>query len=382
MALTYQEFRRYLGVLALLSLLVPSSPARAVLVEGLYQATVTVTGEAEEQLQAGYRSGLEEVLVRVSGDRSVLNREGIEAHLENARALLQSWQFEPPGAGDNQLQMAFAPQAVNRVLADTGAPVWGVNRPRTLAWIAVQDGGDRGLLVETGESSDQGWSALIRDHARQRGLPLVLPPAERAGDRTLLSEVWGQFMGQVARASSGIEHDLLAVVRIARRNGGWQASWLYQGRGLEQSRSVAAETPEALAQAMVDAWTTELASRFGVTGSAINTGPYVRLVLEGVTTPVAYAASKQALAQLNPVTAVGAISVSGDRLVFRVEHSGQVAQLQQNIALDERFRPLGNDNAAPTGQSEGPQDGTDNGVTTLVYRWQPSVIAPAGSGDQ
>ena len=35
------------------------------------------------------------------------------------------------------------------------------------------------LLVETGASSDQGWSALIRDHARQRGLPLVLPPAER-----------------------------------------------------------------------------------------------------------------------------------------------------------------------------------------------------------
>ncbi|MFC4258755.1 DUF2066 domain-containing protein [Marinobacter lacisalsi] len=371
-------------LMALAWSLTVSVDAQAVVVDDLYQASVPVSGQDEAQLAEGYQAGLERVLVRVSGDRDVVSREGVGAHLENAQALLASSQVEPGRVGDDRLRMTFSPGAVNQVLADAGAPVWGANRPLTLAWIAVQDGGDRGLLVETGESSEQGWSALVRNHARDRGLPLVLPPADRAADRTLLSDVWGQFMYQVSRASSGIDHDLLAVVRVSRRNGSWQANWLYKGRGIEQSRSVSADSPEALAGALVDAWTEELASRYAVTGGAINTGPYVRLVVEGVRSPSDYAAVKRALSQLNPVKSVGAMSVSRERLVFRVEHSGEVAQLRQNISLDDRFRMLSGD---PSDTAGGQQNGAGEGsfetvAQTLVYRWQESVIAPSGANGQ
>ena len=384
MAVAYKKNRLFPGLVlcsALLWMSVLTSPARAVVVGDLYQASVPATGQDEARLNEAYRAGLEKVLVRVSGDRDVIRRDGMAAQLDNAPSLVASWQIEPAGNGEDQLQMSFSPQGVNRVLADTGARVWGSNRPLTLAWIAVQDGGDRGLLVETGESSEQGWSALIRDHARDRGLPLVLPPADRAADRTLLSEVWGQFMGQVSRASSGIEHDLLAVVRVSRRNGGWQASWQFQGRGIEQSQSMTADSPEALAGAMVDAWASELAGRYAVSGGAIQTGPYVELVVEGVESASDYAAIKRALAQLNPVESVGAVSVSPQRIVFRVEHTGEVAQLRQNIALDERFTALADSSQGHAGQ---PQDSSGAGTAaqTLTYRWQQQVIAPSGAGDQ
>lgn len=379
MAVVQQEHRHFRGMVVLLALfwlLVSASTASGVTVDGLYRATVPVAGEQDEQIEAGYRAGLEQVLIRVSGDRDVMGREGMTAKLENIESLLASWQVEEGAAGEERLQMAFSPGAVNGLLADVGSRVWGANRPLTLAWIAVQDGGDRGLLVETGESSEQGWSALIQAQAEQRGLPLVLPSADRTADRRLLSDVWGQFMGQVARASSGIEHDLLAVVRISQRNGSWQASWLYQGRGIEQSQSVAADTQEALAGAMIDAWASELASRFAVSGGRIETGPYVRLVVEGVSSPADYAAIKQSLVRLNPVESVGAISVSPGRIVFRVEHAGEVAQLQQNIALDDRFRPLTGGSEAASEESSG------NTAPMLFYRWQGTAVAPSGAGDR
>lgn len=381
MTVAHQSNHQLKGTVVLITLLwlLVSAPfARGAVVEGLYQAEVPVAGEEDVQLREGYRAGLEQVLVRVSGDRSVMDLEPVASQMEDIEPLIESWQVEPGPAGEDQLQMVFSAQGVNRLLADAGGRVWGANRPKTLAWIAVQDGGDRGLLVETGDRSGQGWSALILDNAEQRGLPLVLPSADRASDRSLLSEVWGQFMGQIARASSGIEHDLLAVVRVRHRDGRWQASWLYQGRGIEQSRSVSASSPEALATAMVDAWAGELASRFAVSGDRIETGPYVNLVVEGIGSPSDYAAIKQALSRLNPVESVGATRVSRDRIVFRVVHAGGVAQLRQNIALDERFRAL-------TGDDEGPGNGDGFGGvgagTTgqmLFYRWQDRVVAPAG----
>jgi hypothetical protein len=368
--------RGIVTVIALLCSLVLSSPAGAVAVENLYKATVPVSGQGEAQLAEAYQAGLERVLVRVSGDRDVTRREGMETQLENAESLLASSQVGPGDNGDERLQLTFSARAVNRILAETGAAVWGMNRPLILAWIAVQDGGDRGLLVETGESSEQGWSALIRDRARDRGLPLALPPADRASDRTLLSEVWGQFMGQISRASSGMDHDLLAVVRIMRRDGGWQASWQYQGGGIEPSSgSVSADSQSALASALVDALTAELASRYAVTGGAINTGPYLRLAVEGVRSPSDYAAVKRALSQLNPVESVGAMTVSPDRIVFRMVHTGELAQLQQNIALDDRFRALASDDRDTSAQES-------DSSPILRYRWQSAAVAPAGAADQ
>lgn len=367
----------------MLLFLLPPAPAHGVVVSDLYQVTVSVSGESDEALSEGYRRGLEQVLVRVSGDPDVAGRGDLGQTLEDAKSLVDTWQVERGDDGDDQLRMQFSRQGVNQALADADAPVWGASRPLTLAWVAVQDGGDRGLLVETGDASGQDLSAELRRAARKRGLPLALPPADRATDRRLLSEVWGQFMGQVSRASSGLDHDLLAVVRVTRRNGGWQASWVYEGAGIEQSRSVSADTEEALARKVTDAWAEELASRYAVTGGDVQTGPRVRLVVEGVDSPATYAGAKRALSQLNPVASVGAVEVSGDRIVFLVEYRGEVEQLQQNLALDERFRVVEGQPRQTRDADDDPQENRFETIEqTLYYRWQEQVIRPSGDDDR
>ena len=87
--------RGVVTVIALLCSLVLSFPAGAVVVENLYKATVPVSGQDEAQLAEAYQAGLERVLVRVSGDRDVTRREGMETHLEDAESLLASSQSGP-----------------------------------------------------------------------------------------------------------------------------------------------------------------------------------------------------------------------------------------------------------------------------------------------
>ena len=367
-----------LALIALLLSLLPLTCTHAVVVDDLYRATVPVAGESDGQLADGYRESLSRVLVKVSGDRQVLENDGLASALDDASSLVDGRQLEAGADGPDKLTVQFSPSAVNQLLAEAGLRVWGMNRPLTLAWVAVQDGGDRGLLVETGETSEQGLSALLMHEADRRGIPLALPPADRASNRLLLSEVWGQFMGQLSRASSGLEHDLLAVVRISHRNGNWEASWRYEGAGIEQSRSVTADNPETLIAEVIDHWASDLAARYGVSGGAIETGPRVRLRVDGVDSPGVYAAAKRALKQLNPVKSVGAVEVASDHIVFEVEYNGELSQLRQNIALEQRFRA-----------EDGPENSGENGATeefrnvrqTLYYRWQQQVVVPPSGAE-
>ncbi len=190
-------------LLAAVCWVLSAGPASAVSVSGLYTADVPVAGTSADALKAGYAEGLRQVMVRVSGTREVLELEGIDEVLADAESMLLSYQVNRT-AGQSRLQMSFGAVGVNRALASVQAPVWGANRPLTLAWIAVEDRGDRQLLTRAADSapgSNEGlWAQHLLSAAADRGLPIAFPPETYAGDRALLSDLWGQFVGRIEQA--------------------------------------------------------------------------------------------------------------------------------------------------------------------------------------
>lgn len=405
-----------------------SVPASAVTVSGLYSVDVPVSGTSSGELRRGYAEGLGQVLVRVSGTREVLALEGVESILEQAESLLLSYQVIRE-AGQARLQMSFGAVGVNRALASVQAPVWGANRPLTLSWVAVEERGDRELL--TRQSADNQWAQLLLAEAATRGLPVAFPPDDFAGDRTLLSDLWGQFVGRIQQASGTLPHDALALVRISRAGDQWRAGWVFEGMGMNDGeQSLSAATPELLATAVIDRWTERFASRYAVTAGEAGESPKVDIVLEGVVSLADYGQVTSALQSLTPVVSVGASRVRGERLTAEVVFSGELDQLQEYLALDPRFvaieapeEPLAenripsadggaaepgvaDNSTAPedgSGAADAPgQEGSAEGQTpfsyqpmmaadetdteqafeslyeVLYYRWQP---APGASGD-
>ncbi|MDX1557691.1 MAG: DUF2066 domain-containing protein [Marinobacter sp.] len=332
-----------------------SAPASAVTVSGLYSAKVPVEGSSPGQLAQGYADGLSQVLVRVSGTRDVLAMEGVETLLSDAESLLLSYQVARDESGQSVLSMSFGAVGVNRALASINAPVWGANRPLTLAWIAAEDRGSRTLVTRSDAGAAQenaaNWRAAFDEAARKRGLPVALPPADFAADRELLSDIWGQFIGRVKTASEDLDHDVLALVRVSRAGGQWRAGWVFDGMAMNAGEeSVTAQTPEALAEAMINRWAELYASRYAVAASEVGDSPQVDIVLRGVTSLEDYARANKVLEGLTPVVSVGAHRVRDDQLTLRVAFSGELDQLREYIALDPRFVPMESD--VPTEPSD------------------------------
>ncbi|MDK9559723.1 DUF2066 domain-containing protein [Marinobacter sp. M216] len=331
-------------------------PASAVTVSGLYSVEVPVTGSSPDELAVGYADGLARVFVRVSGTRDVLDQEGVEALLADAESLLLSYQYLRGENGDNRLRMAFGAVGVNRALASINAPVWGANRPLTLAWVAVEDRGARTLITESPDSGASGgqqtsstWQRAFDQAALDRGLPVALPPAKYSGDRELLSDLWGQFVNRLRGVSGDIEHDVMALVRVNRTGGQWRAGWVFDGMSMDGGEeSVTAPTPEALAQTVVNRWAERYANRYAVAAGEVGESPQVDIVLRGVSSIEDYGKINKVLEGLTPVVSVGATRVKGDQLTLRVAFSGELDQLKEYIALDPRF-------VAMEGEPSGPE---------------------------
>ncbi len=348
---------RRIGLFLIVGVL--AAPAGAVTVSGLYTAEVAVDGSGQEALRDGYARGMQQVLLRVSGSRDVLDQDDVRALLENAENYLQSYQFlgATESEGTDRLRMSFGAVGINRALAEADAPVWGSNRPLTLALVAVQAGGGRNLVVDQDTSGV--WMTALREAAARRGLPLALPPEDYRNDSDLLSDIWGQFDQRLEQAASAISHDLLATVRVRQQGGSWQAAWSLNGRGLSESGSSAeAATPELLADQVVGRWADMLAARYAVAAGDVGELPQVEMVIRGVSSLEDYARINRILEDLTPVQRVGASRVAGDRLELKVAFSGELDQLREYVALDPRFVAVeGQQETTPDGSSEtGSQD--------------------------
>jgi len=326
--------------LAVLSFI--AMPVAAVTVPGLYSVEVPVESSRPKDLAKGYSDGLSRVFVRVSGTRDVLSQEGVQALLNDAESLLQSYQYLRSEEKGNRLQMAFGAVGVNKALASVNAPVWGANRPLVLAWIAVQSGGSRTLLHKAEDPpTPSPWRQAFMAAAADRGLPVSLPPAAFADRRELMSDIWGQFTSNVRAASEELSHDLISLVRVSRSGDEWRAGWVFDGMelgGAEQS--VTASDPQALATAVIGEWADTFASRYAVDGSEVGESPQVDIVLHGIDGFEDYAGVNRALKNLSPVESADATHTENEKVTLRVTFSGEIEQLKRYIALDPRLIPL------------------------------------------
>jgi hypothetical protein len=356
---------------ALAAMLLLAAQAQAVTVNNLYSANVALQGSGQEALSASYSAGLREVLVRVAGSRGVLEREGIDAVLGTAESMLTSYQVLSAGA-ESRVQMSFGAVAVTQALASIQAPVWGANRPLTLAWIALEEKGERALITDTGplDGASAEFRSGLENASRIRGLPLVLPVAEAAGNRELLSDIWGQFVSRVRSTSNDVGRDVMALVRVSRSGDQWRAGWVMDGFSADSSgeQVVSADSPVTLAQALVDRWTELYVSRYGASGGEAGKQPTVDLVLQGVTRLADYAEVTRALAQINAVDSAAPVEVKGSELTLRLTFSGELDQLREYITLDSRLVSQ----PAAVGPSE--EQALQALYPVLIYRWQPSPV--------
>ncbi|MFQ5470327.1 MAG: DUF2066 domain-containing protein [Gammaproteobacteria bacterium] len=340
----------------------------------LYEAKVPVVGQGEAERHAAIRTALSEVLVKVSGQQSVIDNAALKATLKRSLRFVQQFRYEaleqesspqeelaveseyletvdlmvdqtqemieelpkveePVIEYTQLLWVSFDSEAINRELRKASLPIWGRARPATLVWIAIEDDGNRFLL---GGDVRPGIQNSINETGRHRGVPLLLPLLDLE-DRARLrfTDVWGNFQETILSASERYQTEAVLVGRLYRKfDNNWQARWsLYENEGVRHWND---EDPdqENLLKSGIDMTSDMLALRYAKVVRENGDGG-VELTVSRVNTLEDYARAMKYLDALDLVTDLKVSNVQSGQVKFRLAIRGDEQSLVETIGYGD-----------------------------------------------
>lgn len=360
---------RVIPLLCLVFGAVFSVSARAAVIQNLYEAEVPVNGQSSHERTDAVRTALNEVLIKVTGNRDISSNPKIGDLVDNAEQYVQQYRYRQvhgnPVAGIPEttvreaLWVHFDPIAITRYLSGMQIPVWGKTRSATLLWLAVDRGSQRYIVA--GDKADD-LQQVIMQQATRRGVRVLLPLFDLEDQRNLsFADVWGDFEQSIDKASQRYQADVVLVGRVYEpQPGAWQGRWtLYEGHNTRNWEVDGADINDVVGQG-IDGLADTLAGQFAQVISETVKDSAV-LEVTGVTSIDDYARVVKYLGGLESVAQVQVQQVVGDDLYLQLSLLSDPTGLVQHIALGTTLQqvPPADGASPPTGDS------------VLVYRLLP-----------
>jgi hypothetical protein len=327
---------RRFKLLLLLCLCCVAPITAAVEVEGLYEAEVPVTGQDAAQRQEAMKAALAEVLVKVSGNRSIGEQAGVPELIQNAPQYVQQYIYRnaPPEPGmrapqppQRVLWVRFDRDVLNRVLRQANIGVWGKARPALVLWLDLFEAGQHVVL---GSSTRPEWKQFIDEVARSRGVLLTLPVMDMQDSAAMMTvDLWNGTYEDIKNASVRYPSEAIIVGRVEAQDPAFLGTWtLYEHDG-QRSWSAPAESRDAAVldglQSAIDA----VAERY--TSSGTGGGSLMHVI--DVRSAEDYARITKYLLSLAAVERVQLLRIEGDTMLFRIDAQGGVQRLADDIRL-------------------------------------------------
>lgn len=358
---------RQLRLIILLCCFIMILPSKSETVANLSVGEVPVSAQTTAAVNQAAPAALTQVLIKMSGNPSVVSIPAVSQAVNNASQWMQSFSYVPASddAASLKARIQFDQHAISTLLRQAHQAVWRANRPLTLVWINVDDGSNNPNPVLSSDDTSPPTVALKAD-SQQLGLPVVLPDMDLQDQSYLNTDGALPFdinklnaAGARYKSTSIIAGNLSVAV-----DGSWQGQWMYVLDGVPHQWDTTGPTSAAVIhQAMLD--------MDGVMASVIaardNTDlqTLVMLQINGVTSLDDYAMLMHELKQLTPVAHVDLAQLDGsmmnlhlrvvggaDALKAALEKSQDLARIPQPMlssdvsALTYQFRS--STNGAPT----------------------------------
>jgi len=317
----------WLSCLWLLAAVLAFTPPNVAAIEDptLYTVQVPLDPEEDDPRATAYKKGLWEIVVRVTGSELPAETPLLDELFPNpARYVLQFRQ-----GPDETLSISYDGAAVENVLRSAGETVWGVDRPLTLVWLAVDWGqGEREIVAANdpepvaGASRSIDRNRLLRERiqatASRRGIPVAFPLLDTADLQNVsFTDIWGGFDEQLLQASRRYQANSILVGRV-RADAVHRNRWTYYFGGARQAWS---GEPEDAVNYLADA----LAAEFAFAGDApLET---VTLNIAGIDSVRAYGTVHQFLENLSLIEDFEVHTVKGDEIRYQVRLRGGSARL-------------------------------------------------------
>ena len=250
------ERRRSLRALLLLAvaLVLVWTPAGAVDLADLYRAEVIVTGTGEPERTRGFREGLAQVIVKLTGDPRLLGDPRLDETLREPGRWIARHEYEDRMKNlpvhDEQgtrerphfLRMRFEPARLDRELERLGLSKW-TNRPPIAVWLGIRTEAGSYVLAASGPEGYGQRLSLLRS-AERRGLGVVLPPGGEQGHGVGFDDIAAENITKLEDQSEPGSALLSGVLSIAE-GGLWDMEWRLSHAGRSRAWSLSGVTFDA-----------------------------------------------------------------------------------------------------------------------------------------
>ena len=223
--------RRRLALAILVALTVQS--VQAADTADLYRAETVVTGTEEPERTRGFRIGLADVVVRLTGDARLADDQRLRPLLQEPHRFVEAFEYEDRMKGipvhDEQgtrerphyLRMLFKPAEIDRQLARLDLTIWPTPRPMLAVWLGIRTAADRYVLAASGPKG-YGQRAVIVETAKRRGIPVWLPSTQSV----TFDDIAASDPAKLISASPRADARLTGVLSITP-DGYWDIAWRF-----------------------------------------------------------------------------------------------------------------------------------------------------------
>jgi hypothetical protein len=336
-------------ILAACLLLLSALPlARAEPVAGLYEADVPVASQDAAARDTAMRRALEQVLVKLSGSRQVLQNPQLREAIAGASGYVVQFYFRrddaPAAAGSEAapqalLHVNFQPGALDELLRRSGEPRLSANRPATLVWLVTDDGTARRIV---NPESDPVAATSLLQQAGQRGVPLLFPLLDIEDGMAITPEqLWALDAGAERAASQRYAAESVLLARAVQSSGGeWLGEWQQRlGEELLAGTGQAATLPE-LQQQMAGFVAEALAARYAIRATLEN-AEELRIRIDGVSSYAAFLELGRLLGRLGSVRESRPALLERDTVFFDLLTDSGIDSVLGELALLPQLRPGG-----------------------------------------
>ncbi|GAB4393773.1 MAG: DUF2066 domain-containing protein [Gammaproteobacteria bacterium] len=334
----------------------------------LYQADIPVSSRDKAQYQQAVSLALRQVLIKLTGNPSILTLPAFEESLLDPQRLVDQYSYMHATSSTsyaNQttllLRVKFDEKAINQLLEQQGQPIIGTDRPAIVLWLVAPEwmstankGSNtnnlsnknvqpthRSVLVNS--DTNPQLSLLLQQDAEQRGLPVIFPMLDLE-DFTHVSpeDIAGPDMAQIIQASQRYGSNAMVVASfqlVSNKQwiGQWRFIWLdkqYQWQiQADQLESVIAQGMDHVASAMAQQY---LALKKGDEQHAES---LVALTIDDVTTVDQNQILLNYLQQLSGAQHVRIVSVANNQVTYQLQISGGKEALAKLLEANQQLVP-------------------------------------------
>ena len=313
----------------------------------LYNASALVVNQTAGVRRQAAINALATVIVRVAGNKQVLQHPDVSNAVKNASQYLYEFSYRSTdktitiaGAPQpaTQLIMRFSQAPLEALLRNAQLPLWSSNRPDILLWTAINRGGKNYV------SSESPMGEALKLAASNRGLPIVSPLLDLE-DRSALSvsRLWALDEGSVRVASQRYQTDAVLAGRFIQGRKQWTGSFILLHQGKTHYFTAVGNRQAAAATSIVDQVSDYFANIYAIVPSASSDLRSVLLQVNNVNNFAFYTAVLDYLEKSKLVDNVALTTVSAEKMLVRANLNTDLERFLKSLELDKKLQRVNQD---------------------------------------